>query len=447
MIKIKRGLDLPIAGTPEQVIHNLPEVSSVALMGSCYLGMKPDMKVKLGDRVKCGQVLFTDKKNPGFNFTAPASGTVAAINRGQRRILQSVVIDIEGDDAEQFPTYDVADLERLDYTKIADNLLQSGMWTAFRTRPYNKIPVPHSQPRSIFVTAIDTHPLAPDPAVIIAQRKDDFVFGLDIIARLTTGKVFVCTAENATVPLSSTSDLAEFSGPHPAGLAGTHIHFLDPVNSKKTVWYIGYQDVIAIGQLFKSGQLFTERVIALAGPQVKQPCLLKTRLGAAVTDLIKNRLHEGEFSNRIISGSVLGGITAHGSYAYLDRYANQVSVLEEGYKREFFGWINPLGEKFSVYNVVAAKFLPFRKMNFTTSTRGSQRTMVPSGMFERVMPLDILPTQLLRAIVVGDMVSAQQLGCLELAAEDLALCTYACPGKYEYGPILNDLLLRIEAEG
>jgi Na+-transporting NADH:ubiquinone oxidoreductase subunit A len=257
----------------------------------------------------------------------------------------------------------------------------------------------------------------------------------------------VCTGTTAE-PLTNGSDRIvqkSFSGPHPAGNAGTHIHYLDPVSSKKTVWTVGYQDVIAIGKLFVTGKLDVERVISLAGPQVENPQIIRTRLGANLQELSAGLLKAGE--NRIISGSVFGGRRAVGAFAYLGRYHNQVTVLQEGRERPFLHYMQMGSSRFSVLPIYISKLFKDRKFGFTTSTNGSERAMVPVGSYEKVMPLDILPTQLLRSLIVGDTETAQQLGCLELDEEDLALCTFVCPGKYEYGPILRENLTRIEKEG
>ena len=441
MIKINKGLDLPIAGAPQQTIVDGPQVSSVAVIGFDYVGMKPTMAIREGDRVKLGQVIFTDKKTPGVKYTAPASGTVSAINRGEKRALQSVVIDIDGDDAVEFAKYDAATVTR---EQVVENLVESGLWTALRTRPFSKVPAPESTPSSIFITAMDTNPLAADPAVIIAEQKEAFVAGQQILSKLVQGKVFLCKAEGADIPAAAEATVQEFGGVHPAGNAGTHIHFLDPVSEKKTVWSIGYQDVIAIGKLFETGTLWTERVVALGGPQVPEGKLLRTRLGANTDDLVAGLVKDAD--NRVISGSIFNGRSAEGPFAFVGRYTTQISVLLEGRSRDFMGWIAPGAEKHSMLNVVTGKFKS-KLFNFTTTTNGSERAMVPVGQFEELMPLDILPTQLLRALVVGDMDSAIALGALELEEEDLALCTYACPGKYEYGPILRDNLTQIEKEG
>ena len=446
MIRIKRGLDLPITGAPEQRIQAGRPVRSVAVIGFDYHGMKPTMAVQVGDRVKLGQVLFSDKKTPGVVFTAPGAGTVSAIHRGEQRVLQSVVIDLDGDDAVEFARYGDAEIDRLDDQQVRSNLIDSGLWTALRTRPFSKVPAIDAKANSIFVTAIDTHPLAVDPVVVIAEHKEDFARGLRVLVRIAP--VVVCHADGTQMPCSGLANVRTetFAGPHPAGLAGTHIHFLDPVGADKSVWSLNYQDVIAIGKLFASGRLWTERVVAIAGPMVDKPRLVRTRLGASLDELTAGELKVGR-AVRVISGSVFGGRSSRGACAFLGRYHLQVSCLEEGTEREMLHYLRAGANKHSVMNLYISKLSPGKLFDFTTSTNGSPRAMVPIGNYEEVMPLDILPTQLLRALIVSDTEMAQKLGCLELDEEDLALCTYVCAGKYEYGPILRDNLTRIEKEG
>lgn len=447
MVNIKKGLDLPIFGSPEQKISDTKIVSKVAIIGFDYPGMKPTMSVQVGDSVKKGQLLFEDKKTVGVKYTSPACGKIIEINRGEKRVFQSIVIEVAGEDAVEFEKFEPSALSQLSREQVVANLVESGMWTSFRTRPYSKVPEIDSKPNSIFVTAMDTHPLAADPSVIISADSEAFNQGLAIIEKLTDGKVFVCTKENSSIKINTTDRIVNetFSGPHPAGNAGTHIHFLDPVSDTKQVWAVGYQDVIAIAKLFTSGELNIDRVVSLAGPCIKSPRLIKTRIGAALTEVTRGESTED--SVRVISGSVLGGRTSRGPVAYLSRYANQISVIEDQKEREFMGWLSPGLNKFSVLNIYLSKLFSGKLFNFTTTTNGSERAMVPIGAYESIMPLDILPTQLLRSIIVGDTEQAQLLGCLELDEEDLALCTFVCPGKYEYGPILRDNLTRIEKEG
>ncbi len=446
MIKVRRGLDLPIAGAPEQVIQDGPKISQVAVVGSDYPGMKPTMVVREGDRVTRGQALFTDKKNEGVVFTAPAAGIVVAINRGERRVFQSLVIDTDGDKAEKFKSYKADKLATLDRAAVVNNLVSSGQWVALRTRPYSKVPAIDSTPASIFVTAMDTNPLSADPAVIIAQRSEDFINGLTVLTRLTDGPVNLCVAPDSGVVGHDIDGVREisFSGPHPAGLPGTHIHHVDPVSADKTVWSIGYQDVIATGALFTSGKLDNSRVVSLAGPQVLKPRLVSTCVGANLNQLVIGELANDE--NRVISGSVLAGRKAAGEFAYLGRYHNQVSVIREGREREFLHYLRAGVNKHSALPLFISS-LTKKLFNMTSSTNGSERAMVPVGGYEDVTALDILPVQLLRSLIVGDTEMAQKLGCLELDEEDVGLYTYVCVGKYEYGGILRDNLTRIEKEG
>ena len=287
--KIRKGLNIPLAGQPASTIDDGNPVSTVAALGTDVHGLRPRMAVSVGDRVALGQTLFVDKRNPGVNFTSPGAGEVIAINRGARRALQSVVIGLDGDDAVAFERYDADRLPHLDGESVRRNLVASGLWTAIRTRPFSRIPAPDSEPAAIFITAIDTNPLAIDPAVIIGEYPDAFANGLAAIAHLTGGKVYVCTAPNPgfDVPRDAPFEHAEFEGPHPAGLVGTHIHFLEPVSEHKTVWYLRYHHVISIGRLFLEGRLPTRRIIALTGPMAKKPRLLRTRLGASTEDLLR----------------------------------------------------------------------------------------------------------------------------------------------------------------
>lgn len=450
MIRIKRGLDLPISGSPEQVIGTCQPTRSVALLGRDYVGMKPTMAVKSGDRVKLGQPLFTDKKNPAVIYTAPGAGIVTAVNRGLKRRLLSVVIELDGDEAVEFNRYPLAELSGLNRSTIVRDLVQSGMWTALRTRPFSKVPNPESQPHSLFINAMDTNPLAADPALIIDGAMEAFIAGVNLLSKLPTHRLHLCSAPALSEHFKAANlhhnvVLQQFRGPHPAGLSGTHMHFIEPAGPKKEIWSINYQDVIAVGQLFLTGRLYTDRVLSLAGPQVTEPRLVRSRIGANLYELTAGELNAHE--SRIISGSVLAGDTAEGAEAYLGRYHLQVSVLREGRERPLLGYLSPGVNRHSVMGIYISSFYRTdRKLAMSTSTQGSERAMVPIGAYEKVMPLDILPTQLLRALIVGDIESAMNLGALELDEEDLALCSYVCPGKYEYGPILRDNLARIEKE-
>lgn len=449
MITIKKGLDLPINGKPSDTIKK-HQPTHVALIGYDYVGMRPTMLVKEGDTVAKGQPLFEDKKRAGVLHTAPASGRIVAINRGERRVFESIVIEQSGSDEIQFDKFGGDTLHTLERQIVVNQLVKSGEWTAFRTRPFSRTPAIDSTPSAIFVTAIDTNPLAVDPMLVLKDNMTSFNHGLAVLSVLSP-TTFVChhgkdTLERAN-QLANTNQTTyhAFGGVHPAGLAGTHIHFLHPLARGVTVWTINYQDVIAIGKLFTTGQLYTDRLISLGGPSVKEPCLFATQRGVDLADLTQNLLYDG--THRIISGSVLSGRKYTPTTAHLGRFANQVSVLPEGFERPALHFFSLGLNRFSKLPIYVSQFFKNKQYNFTTSTNGSPRAMVPIGVFEKVMPQDYLPTQLLRALIVEDIVMAVDLGALELDEEDLSLCTFVSPGKYEFGDILRDNLTRIEMEG
>ncbi len=406
------------------------------------------MLVAVGDHVKVGQPLFTDKRNPGFNYTSPGAGVITGIPRGAKRALQSVIIKL--DEIEEFVEFSKFSSEELDSAPVEDIrkiLQEAGAWTAIRTRPYSKSPEVDSEPAGIFVRAIDTDPLSANPELIINYKSDAYLDGLKVISKLTQGEVYVCQHEAATLPESKASNVVtkKFSGKHPAGLVGTHIHNILPVSDKRTVWHLHYQDVIAIGKLLTTGRRYVKRIVALAGPKVKEPRLIAARMGASTNELVAGQLEKGDA--RVISGSVLSGLHAVGNRAFMGRFSLQVSVVPEGQPRQFLHWVNPFLKQFSVMNVFLNSFKKKQKFSFSSTQHGSPRAMVPLGSYEDVMPLDILPTQLLRALLVRDTETAQKLGCLELDEEDLALCTFVCHSKYEYGPALRACLEIIEREG
>jgi len=455
--RVKKGLDLPITGEPVQRIEQAGPVTKVAITAQDYIGLKPTMFVEEGDEVRRGQSLMEDKKNPGVVYTAPGAGRVVGVNRGKKRALLSVVIELNerertgqpsDEDFVTFESYKRGDASTLTRDDIQALMVESGMWTCLRTRPFSKVPAPGNSPDAIFVTAVDSNPLAADVDVVMQGSEDDFRLGLNCVAKLTSGTTFVCVAPDSKVPVSTQKGIRyeEFTGKHPCGTVGYHIHTLRPVNREREVWHLHYQDVIALGRLFRTGRLDVERVVSLAGPQVKNPRLLRTRWGASLEELCADELKEGE--NRTISGSVWSGRTAvGGSVGYLGRFSLQVTVLREGRERELVGWLTPGLNNFSTLNIYLSRLFRNKKFDFTTTTNGSERAMVPIGTYETVMPFDLMPTFLLRALAANDVEKAEELGVMELDEEDLALCTFVCPGKYEYGPLLRTMLTDIEKEG
>lgn len=451
----RKGLDLPITGRPASAVEQAGQPRHVALLGGDYVGMKPTMHVRVGDSVSRGQLMFGCKKTLSVRYTAPAEGRVAAVNRGDKRKFESIVIQLSaaevagGTGAETpFAAYLGRDVQGLTREQIRDLLVESGEWTALRARPFDSVADPATTPKSIFVTAVDSHPLAPGLAPLLKEQQGDFDHGLQALAGLTEGAVYVCAGagDAVAIPSHERIQLEEFAGPHPSGTAGWHIHTLDPVDRNKLVWHLGAQDVIAMGHLFRTGKLQVERVVSLAGPCVTRPRLLRTRRGVALDDLVSGQMSEGR--KRVISGSVFGGCTAMGDvHGFLRRYHQQVSVITEDDGRAFLGWMAPGLNAFSVKPAFLSKLMPGRRFAFTTATNGSSRAIVPIGSYEKVFPFDIPPSFLLRALAVHDTERAEQLGCLELSEEDMALCTFVEPGKAEYGPKLRAVLDTIWKEG
>ncbi len=461
---IRKGLDLPITGEPAQEIDETPtKATRVAVIADDFPGMRPRMFVTEGDTVKRGQPLFEDRKNAGVLYTSPGAGRVIGVNRGKKRALQSVVIHLsEGersgspgeDEIAKLGTFTGKAPAELSGDELQELLLESGLWTTLRKRPFSKVPAPGTRPFALFVNAMDTNPLSARPEPIVEERREDFDAGLVALGKLTDGKTYLCVAPGSSIATGGSADVSveEFAGPHPAGTTGVHMHTVAPVHRARECWSIGYQDVLAVGQLVRTGEVDIRRVVALAGPPMAKPRLVRTRQGAALDELIAAgdlKGDPGPDDYRLISGSVLSGKRASdNAFGFLGRYHVQVSVLSEDRERVFLGWLGPGGDKYSTIPTFISKFLGGgRKFDFTTTTHGSPRAMVPIGMYERVMPMDILPTFLLRSLIVGDVEQAEKLGALELDEEDLALCTFVCPGKTNYGPILRANLDTIEKEG
>ena len=446
---------MPAQGEPVQTVEPARMTRRVALLADDYVGLRPTLHVTVGDDVKRGQCLFEDKKRPGVRFTAPAAGTVQAIHRGDRRSFQSIVIELSreeregrGADAATFGSFSGRHPSGLSGDDVRDLLVESGQWVSMRARPFSRVADPQTRPQAIFVTAIDTEPFAPRVDVVLEGAQGPFERGVAALLRLTDGVVYVCTAPDGGVPMPAGERIRheEFAGVHPTGTAGLHIHLLDPVARGKLVWHVGYQDVVAIGRLFETGELALDRVVALAGPAQARPRLVRARLGASTADLLSDEpVDEG---TRVVSGSLLSGRLAVGDIVgFVGRYHRQICLIREGRDRELLGWLAPGLEKFSASRTFISTLMPRRRFAFTTSVNGSRRAIVPIGLYERVMPMDLLATPLLRALVMQDIERAEELGCLELDEEDLALCTFVCPSKLDYGAALRAVLMTIETEG
>ena len=449
MIKIKQGLNLPITGSPEDRVSDPITTRSVGLLGGDYLGLKPKVLIYSGEFVKIGQPLFHDKNNPGVPFTSPASGVVQSINRGARRSLQSIVIDVEEGEKISFKPLSQKEVELSDSAEIRGRIIDSGLWTSFKTRPFSKIPSINSNPSAIFVNAMDTNPLSVNPEIILEIKKDSFTKGINVLKKLTNNPIHLCTCKNTILEVEKDKHIFHhtFSGPHPSGLSGTHMHHISPASLSNVNWSINYSDVIALGEFFETGEIPTHKFISLGGPQVIEPKIFLTRVGASTDEICNGELKLA--NNRIISGSVIGGREAMGAFAYLGKYHNQISVIEEASPedRELFDWGRLGLNRYSVIPLFISSFLKSKKYNLKTLMYGPDRAILPIGTYEKVFPLEMLITVLLRYIVVGDTEKIQSLGGLELDEEDLALCSFVCPSKYDFGSLLKENLARIEIEG
>lgn len=449
-IHITQGLDLRLAGTPDQ--NGVPEkkdVRHVSITGGDYVGMKPTICVEEGERVLAGQLLFLDKKNPGVKFVAPGAGVVREIRRGEQRVFQCLTIELDpGEASLQSVSYEQTPADKLlslCEKETRARLVDSGLWTALRTRPFSRIPKIDSTPIALFVNAADTNPHAPNPKKIIDVRRDDFVNGLRVLSKICGKRMWICLGAEEYAPefiveLEKTpnAQVVRFTGKHPSGLVGTHIAKLDPCGLGRVVWSIGYQDVLAIGELFVKGRYPSERIVSLSGPMVKNPRLVKICQGADVLELCEDELKEGPV--RIVSGSVLNGRAINKTIPGVGRYANQISIVSDDAAREFLGWLAPAFDKFSASHLVGGSFLKKTFFNITTALHGGPRAVFPNQLFYKVLPLDIEPTILFKALEIGDLEACEKLGGFELDEEDLALCTLVDLGKNDFGQTLRALL-------
>ena len=437
MIKTSKGLNLPISGTPDPIISDAPNVTSVSLLANDFVGMKPTMMVKVGDIVKRGTKLFEDKKNSGIFFTSPAGGTVKDINRGDKRKFLSVEVEVsENEDAEYFEYENTSE-------GLAELLINTGLWNAFRTRPFNRTPKVGSLPDAVFVNACDTNPLSVDPYFIIDQDRDDFKNGLEALTRLFSCPIH-CTYQNNNFEINVDKiNYCQVSGPHPAGLSSTHISQLYPVSINKIAWTINYQDIISLGYLLKNKSLRTHKIIALGGPSVFKPSLISARISGNIDQLTAGKIDN---NSRVVSGSLIYGHASEGIMNYLGFYDSIISAIPDEANDIFLNWLMPGSNLHSKLNVFSSSLLKPNKFTFNVSLNGGDRAIVPVGSYDEILPMDILVPQLLKALVVGDIEQAVELGMLELAPEDLALASYICPSKYDYCSILANNLNNLYLE-
>ena len=437
MYIIKKGLDLPISGIPSPEIEDSSKISSVAILGSDYVGLKPTMLVKVGDFVQAGQKILEDKKNLGVFITAPSSGTISSINRGEKRRFISVEIDIsEVDDFKAFNNPSTKE-------GIIDLLQDSGLWSSFRTRPFNRTPKPGTSPDAIFINACDTNPLSTDPYNIIKEDQSLFDLGLLTLCEAFNLPIHCCYQNDNFKTSIESIEYHQFSGPHPAGLSSTHIHNIYPVGQDRLVWTLNYQECISLGYLIKNQSIRTSKVIALSGEGIGDPKLIRTRYGANISSLTAGR---ADSKSRLISGSVLYGHSAESAMDYIGAFHNQVTAIPNEYDEAFMSWLMPGSKIHSKLNVFISSFIKPKSFRFNTAMNGSDRAIVPICSYEEVMPMDILVVQLLKALATYDLEMLIDLGVLELSDAHMALCSYVCPSKYDYSSLLSKNLEMIYNE-
>jgi len=441
---IKKGLDIKLLGEAEKTIVDLNS-SLFAVKPTDFIGCFPKMLVEEGAEVKAGSPLFYDKYRDQIYFTSPVSGKVREIRRGAKRKLLEVVIESDGkNDALDFGTSEISALSREDITA---SLLKSGVWPVIRQRPYSIIAEPGEKPKSIFIPAFDSAPLAPDYDLAVHGHGKEFQAGIDVLSKLTDGDIFLNIHAEKTLSKvflnAKNVKINSFRGPHPSGNVSVHISRLDPINKGEVIWYVYPQDVITIGRLFLTGKYDTTQLIALTGSEVKKPKYFKTLKGASVKNMVDGNVSDVKL--RTISGNVLTGdkIEKHG---YVGYYHQQVTVIPEGNYYEFFGWAKPGFGKWSFSKSFPAFLTPNKKYRLDTNLHGGKRAYVMTGLYEKVFPFDIYPMQLIKAVLVKDIDLMENLGIYEIDEEDFALCEVIDTSKTDIQKIIRDGLDMIRKE-
>ncbi len=442
VIKIKKGLDIPLAGKAETVFGQTQLPGLFAVKPIDFHGITPKVVVKEGEAVKIGSVLFYDKYHPEVKFVSPVSGKLKSVNRGERRRILEVIIENDGKD--EFVDFGVADPQAMDRDSIVNRLLESGAWPYLRQRPYDVIANPQETPKAIFISGFDSAPLAPDMDFVLTGQEAAFKTGMEVLKKLAP-EVHLGISNDAASKLYNSLQgvhLHKFSGPHPAGNVGIQIHHVSPINKGERVWVIQPQEIVSIGLLFSQGKHDFSRVIAVTGSEVLKPGYLRYRLGASVSEIVASGVNAG--SLRFISGNVLTGDDV-GSDGYLGFYHSQVTVIPEGDEYEFLGWALPGFGKFSVSRTYFSWMNKNKQYKLNANMHGGERAIVMSGQLEKVLPMDLLPEFLIKAILVDDIDKMEQLGIYEIVEEDIALCEFVDTSKMELQSILRkgiDLMMK-----
>ena len=446
LIKLRRGKDIKLEGETSLEIAPAQSIRNYAIKPTDFLGIVPKLMVKPGDEVKAGTPLFHSKKNPEILFCSPVSGEIADVIRGDRRLVLEV--RILADPENKYESFPKDNPDSMDRVQVIERLKQSGCWPFIRQRPFNIIADPQDEPKSIFISCFDSAPLAPDYNFILKENAGEFQTGLNALAKLTPGKVYLGLRKGANNGDAFTKakgvEIFEMDGPHPAGNVGVQIHHMDPINKGDVVWVINPQDVAIIGRLFLEGRFRNEKIIALAGSEIKNRKYHRTFSGASVESLVQNNISETK--NRFISGNVLTGSRIE-TTGYLGFYDNVLTVIPEGDHYEFMGWLIPSYPRPSVSKTFLYYLTPNRKFKVNTNFHGEERAFVMSGEYDKVLPMDVLPVQLLKAILAGDFDNMESLGIYEVVEEDLALCEFVCTSKINVQEILREGLDLVQREG
>ena len=433
-IKLRKGLNIKLKGSAKLELKTLPVPATVALKPTDFPGLTPKLKVKADTIVKAGEALFYDKYHPEIIFTAPYGGKIVSINRGERRRILEVVLetDVKAGSVE----FKKADPNSLSGEEVKELILNSGLWPFIKKRPYGVIASPSEKPGSIYISTFDTAPLAPDYNFVLKGQMGTFQTGINALAKLTDGKVNLGVSANSDFTATKNVVINTVEGPHPSGNVGIQIHNTAPINKGDVVWTVNVQDVLFIGRLFETGKVDFTKTIALAGSEVEKPMYYKTILGANVNSLIDHKLVKANYKQRIISGNVLTG-TRIKPQNFIGFYDSVVSVIPEGDEYEFLGWAMPGIDKFSASKTFLSKLFPKREYEMNSNLHGGERAFVLSGQYEKLVPMDILPVHLLKAILVNDIDKMEQLGIYEVIEEDFALCEFACTSKIKVQDILR----------
>ena len=437
VIKLKRGLDIRLVGEAEKTVVQVPVGKTCAVVPDSFTGITPKLLVSEGTKVKAGTPLFFDKARPQILFTAPVSGTVAAIRRGERRKI--LAIEIEADAAIEYEKFPVSAPAKATREKIVEVLLQSGLWPLIMQRPYGIIASPTDTPKAIFISGFDSAPLAPDMNFVLRDEYDNLAAGIEALKKLTDGKVHLGlrNGENGVLNRLTGAEQHLFEGPHPAGNVGVQIHHIDPINKGDIVWTVDIQNVALIGRLFNTGMADMRRVIAVTGSETQKPQYVSVLPGTVVEHVTAACGIKDEENVRIIAGNVLTGQKIDVA-AYIDMYHNQMTLIPEGYNYELLGWIAPRLHRFSVSHSYFSWLTPKKKYNLDTNLNGGHRALVVTGLYDRYLPMDIYPIYLLKACMAGDIEKMENLGIYEVLPEDFALCEFVDPSKTEMQSIIAD---------